>query len=489
MGRPTITVRLFWKRTADTVRPVGERATLRFDRGYYPSNPGSSGREDPVPADVLLNNLWVLLAGLLVFAMTVAVGFLEVGELGESVNRSLLKTLLMSGLAVVVMAIVGFNIGFAPTWSGIIGNPFYSGGFFLGGFAPNVADVFGSYWWSMGPAYFNTGLYTGTYFLFEAAFASVTLALVGVVVLRKVKLTSFALYSVVYFVLIWTLPAAWIWNPTGWLAQLGMVDFAGGLVVHGAAGAAGLGILAVVWQEERSRGLRQSPPTPLSVRPGWLALSILLLWMGWFGFNPGSVLQFNTEAIVVVLTTFVAAAAAMLSLVGVQFLRGRSLADLGSAVNGTLMGLIVITPLAGFVSPASALVLGLVSGPLFHVADRWFSRFRWFSDPVGLLPGHLVGGLFGIVMIPIFAQGAFASGSGYPNLPNGLLFGGGVAAVHQMGLELLGVVAVMATVFALSYLTMALIRRATGGILVPDPSAVPPSPTTAASSPAASGSD
>ena len=420
--------------------------------------------------DPLLNNLWVLIAGLLVFAMTVAVGFLEVGELGESVNRSLLKTLLMSGLAVVVMAIVGFNIGFAPTWYGLIGNPFYSQGFFLGGFTSNVATTFGTTWWSMGPSYFNTGLYPGTYFLFEVAFASVTLALVGVVVLRKVKLTSFAVYSVVYFVIIWTLPAAWIWNPSGWLARMGMVDFAGGLVVHGAAGAAGLGILAVVWQEERARGHRTSPSTPYAVRPGWLALSILLLWMGWFGFNPGSVLQFNSEAIVVVLTTFVAAAAGMLSLVGVQYLRGRTLADLASAVNGTLMGLIVITPLAGFVSPASALVLGLVSGPIFVLAEKQFAKVKWFSDPVGLFPGHLVGGLFGICMIPVFAQGGFAGPSGYPNLPNGLLFGGGVAAVHQLGLELLGVVAVMATVFAISYVTMRIISAASGGILsAPEP--------------------
>jgi ammonium transporter, Amt family len=427
-----------------------------------------------MPELVYLNNLWVLLAALLVFAMTVAVGFLEVGELGESVYRSLLKTLLMSGLAIIVMAIVGFNIGFAPTYSGIIGQPFYAPGFFLGGFNPNYATTFGTPWWSMAPAYFNTGLYSGTYFLFEAAFASVTLALVGVVVLRKVKLTSFAVYSVVYFVIIWTLPAAWIWNPSGWLARLGMVDFAGGLVVHGAAGAAGLGILVQVWREERARGLRESPSIPLRPRPGWLALSILLLWMGWFGFNPGSVLQFNTETIVVVLTTFIAASSGMVSLLAVQFFRGRTLADLGAGVNGTLMGLIVITPLAGFVSPASALVLGLVSGPLFAFAEGRFARLKWLSDPVGLLPGHLVGGLFGVVMIPFFAQTVFATGSGYPSLPNGLFFGGGMAAVHQLGVELLGIVAVMAVVFALSFVVVALIAQVSHGITTsPDAAAHP----------------
>jgi ammonium transporter, Amt family len=420
-----------------------------------------------MPELVFLNNLWVLIAALLVFAMTVAVGFLEVGELGESLDRSLLKTLLMSGLAIVVMAVVGFNIGFAPTYDGVIGNPFYAQGFFLGGFNPNYASAFGTPWWSMQPNYFGTGLYSGTYFLFEAAFASVTLALVGVVVLRKVKLTSFAAYSVVYFLFIWTIPASWIWNPTGWLAKLGMVDFAGGLVVHGAAGAAGLGILVQVWREERARGYLTSPQTPLRVRPGWLTLAILLLWMGWFGFNPGSVLQFNTEAIVVVLTTFIAAASGMLSFLVVQFYRGRRLADLTSGVNGTLMGLIVITPLAGFVSPASALILGLVSGPLFWFAESRLSRLKWLSDPVGLLPGHLVGGLFGVLMIPFFAQTAFATGSGYPNLPDGLLFGGGWSAVHQLGVESLGIVAVMAFVFGVSLAVCAVIAKLSNGITVP----------------------
>ncbi len=420
-----------------------------------------------MPELVFLNNLWVLIAALLVFSMTVAVGLLEVGELGAPVYRSLLKTLLMSGLAIVVMAIVGFNIGFAPTYSGIVGNPFYAQGFFLGGFSSNYVATFGTPWWSMGPAYFNTGLYPGTYFLFEAAFASVTLALVGVVVLQKVKLTSFAIYSVVYFAVIWTIPAAWIWNPSGWLAKLGMVDFAGGLVVHGAAGAAGLGILVQVWREERARGLRTSPGLPIRPRPGWLALSILLLWMGWFGFNPGSVLQFNTETIVVVLTTFIAASSAMLSLLAVQYFRGRSLADLAAGVNGTLMGLIVITPLAGFVSPASALVLGLVSGPIFAVAESRLSRLKWLSDPVGLLPGHMVGGLFGVLMIPFFAENIFATGSGYPGLPNGLFFGGGMAAVHQLGLETLGIVAVVAFVFVTSFVASAVIARLSNGITVP----------------------
>jgi Amt family ammonium transporter len=414
-----------------------------------------------VSAQFLANNLWVVIAGLLVFTMTIAVGLLEVGELGETLHVSLLKTILMTGIGLFVMGIVGFNTAFAPDLGGVIGNPFYGPGLFLGGFSTSV----GTAWWSVS----SEGLRVGTYFLFETAFAAVTLALVGVVVLRKMKLGAFLAFAVVYFVLIWNLPAAWIWNPSGWLAKLGMVDFAGGLIVHGAAGAAGLAIMYQIWREERRSGLTRSPQTPIVLSPGWLTLAILLLWVGWFGFNPGSVLAFNDEAIVVVMTTFLAAAAGMVSLSGCAYLTTRENPGPLFAVNGILMGLIIITPLAGFVGPGSALILGIVGGPLFLAGEKLFGQLRWLSDPVGLLPGHLLGGLFGVVMIAFFTQTPFAAGSGFPKLPNGLLFGGGGDAVKQLGLEVLGIVAVMAAVFALSYATVAAISALFGGILAETP--------------------
>ncbi|MCI4335665.1 MAG: ammonium transporter [Thermoplasmata archaeon] len=421
-------------------------------------------------SEALVNNLWVLLAGLLVFTMTIAVGLLEVGELGEGFDFSLLKTLLMTVAAIVVMGVVGFNTAFAPTWNGIIGNPFYGPGFFLGAFSSTPVDPVRDVWWSVS----SQGLTLGTYFLFETAFAAVTLALVGVVFLRKVKFSAIAGFSLVYFVLIWNLPAAWIWNPSGWLAKMGMFDFAGGLVVHGAAGAAGLGVLYQIWREERARGATESPQVAIKVSPGWLTLAILLLWVGWFGFNPGSVLQFNDEAIVVVLTTFLAASASALSLLALGAIYDRQNPPLLEGVNGVLMGLIVITPLAGFVSPGSALILGFLAGPVFLIGERIFGRFHWYTDPVGLMPGHLLGGLFGISMIAFFSQTAFASPAGAPGLPNGLLFGGGMSAAHQLGIELFGVVVVIVVVFILSFATMAILARVLGGIVpAPDRPAVP----------------
>jgi Amt family ammonium transporter len=278
------------------------------------------------------------------------------------------------------------------------------------------------------------------------------------------KLSAFVLYSAVYFIVIWAIPATWIWNPTGWLYAMGMRDFAGGLVVHGAAAAAGLGIMCQIWREERRKGFRKSPQTPIKLSQGWLALGILLLWVGWFGFNPGSVLAFNSSAMTVVVTTFLAAASAMFSTMALEYLSKSGKPDILLSVNGILIGLIIITPLAGFVSPASAVILGLLGGPIFVYGNIWFSRRKWFADPIGLLPGHMVGGLFGVVMIALFTQAPFAAASGNPTLPNGLLFGGGMAALHQLGIEVFGIVVVMITVFVLSYVTCAIIAKGMGGI-------------------------
>ena len=422
---------------------------------------------DPI---LLANNLWVIICGLLVFTMTISVGFLEIGELGSDLEISLLKTMLITGSALFFMALVGFNTAFAPTINGVIGNPFYNG-LFLGGFSTSIINgSLSSGWWSQQSA----GLTMGTYFLFETAFASVTLALVGVIVLRKMKMRAFFAYSIVYFIIIWNLPAAWIWNPTGWLAQMGMADFAGGLVVHGAAGAAGLGIILQIWREEKKRGLSSSPQVPVRLNLPWLTLSILLLWVGWFGFNPGSVLAFNNEAMVVVLTTFLAAASAFLSVMFFRYRMTKEMPSLIYAANGVLMGLIVITPLAGFVSPLSAVVLGLLGGPLYLAGEKWFGKFKWFTDPVGLFPGHLLGGTFGVLMIPFFAQKAFVSALASltlqngalvpPSLPDGLFFGGGVSALNQLGIEAYGIVVVLISVFILSYVTSWLISVAMHGI-------------------------
>jgi Amt family ammonium transporter len=396
--------------------------------------------------------------------MTISVGFLEIGELNHKLDRSLYKTLIITGFSLFFMGLIGLNIDFAPTIGGVIVNPFYSD-IFMGLFSTNVAGGLSGIFWITGRNFFDTGLSTGAYFLFETASASVTLALVAVVVLRKVKMSAFVLFSIVYFIFIYTLPAAWIWNPTGWLYTMGVRDFAGGLVVHGAAGFAALGILVRIWQEEKKKGIKESKIEHMSINSGWLTVAILLLWVGWFGFNPGSEFAFTSETVIVVITTFLSAATGMISTMGTKFLITRRDPGLIYGVNGILMGLIVITPLAGYVSPGSAVILGLVSGPIFILAEKVLSRPKWYSDPVGILPEHLVGGVFGLLMIAFFTQTAFASASGESNLPNGILFGGGLSALHQLGLEAFAAAVVGVFVFTASYISVYAISKLLKGML------------------------
>ncbi|WP_337860862.1 ammonium transporter [Ferroplasma sp.] len=412
-------------------------------------------------AQYLINNLWVIIAALLVFTMTISVGFLEIGEMGKGYKRALIKTVMITGLSLVVMAVIGFNTAFAPTLYGVIGNPLYSKGLLLGSYS---GVSFNGVWWSMKPNYFNTGLTEYTYFLFETAFASVTLALVGLVVLKKMKLLPFFIFAIIYFIIIWNLPAAWIWNPTGWLYEIGMRDFAGGLVVHGAAGAAGLAIMVRIYIEERKKKIN-SNKSALKINHTWLTLSILLLLVGWFGFNPGSVLAFNTEAMNVAVVTFLAAGSAMLSTALFVWLINKKDPAIGDFVNGILMGLIIITPLAGFVSAGSAIILGIIGGPLLIFSENMLQKVKWLDDPMGLMPGHAVGGLFGIIMIGFFTQHAFAIASGDPTIPSGIFFNGGMSALHQLGIELFGIVVVMVTVFAISYAVLSAISKITHGII------------------------
>ncbi len=189
-----------------------------------------------------------------------------------------------------------------------------------------------------------------------------------------------------------------------------------------------------------------------------------LFVMGIIGFNPGSVLAFNGETLVVVINTFLAAGTAMLSTIGFRWIDSKRYPDILDSVNGILMGLIIITPLAGFVSPVSSIILGFLGGPLFIYAEKTLSKIKWMDDPVGLLPGHATGGLFGVVMIAFFTQKIFASASGNPTLPNGLLFGGGYLAVKQLGIEFFGIVVVIIFVFVVSYFCLWVIGKVSGGI-------------------------
>ena len=135
------------------------------------------------------------------------------------------------------------------------------------------------------------------------------------------------------------------------------------------------------------------------------------------------------------------------------------------AANGILIGLIVITPVAGYVGPQSAVILGILGSILFILGEKLFQRAKWFTDPVGLFPGHFLGGIFGFIMVAFFTQKSFADFGGGFGLSNGIFFGGGMAALRQLGLQLLAIPIVIVTVFVLSYIFMWIISKGIHGII------------------------
>ena len=187
------------------------------------------------------------------------------------------------------------------------------------------------------------------------------------------------------------------------------------------------------------------------------------MWIGWFGFNAGSVLAFNGETIIVGLNTFLGAASALISTMFFRFLITKKDPGYLYAINGILVGLILMSPLSGYISPAVAIAIGLVGGPLFLVGERVMTR-KWYSDPIGLFPTHLLMGLIGFVMIAFVAQTGFSSVSGAANLPNGFIFGGGASALKQLEVQSLAILVVAAFVFSLSYVSLWIIGKFTNGI-------------------------
>lgn len=418
----------------------------------------------------LLNNLWILIAGVLVFTMTISVGLLEAGELGDVFSdRVILKSMLIAGISGIFFLLIGFNIAFSSSSNGFIGNPFFAN------ILSNPA-VDASTWWSTNQGFGAEGLYGPVYFLFEWAFISVTLALVSVLVLDRMKLTAFVIFAAVYSSLIYPIPASWVWNPSGFLANMGMVDFAGGVVVHVAAAAAGLAIIVELYLETNSLKKKGLIIKKNNYKPDYKIIGIagLLLWLGWYGFNAGSVLQFNAGTIVVAMTTTMSASGAMLTYTLIKKIKNLARVTTLDAVNGSLAGLIIITPMAGFVSPVVAIFVGFLGGIAFYLSERWFEKKHYFEDPIGLISGHGVLGFIGIFLIGFVGQASYSRLTGFEpsnlstgsyNLPNGLFFNGGIAAIHLIGVEVLGAILVALFAFVTSFITLRIIAYILNGIV------------------------
>jgi Amt family ammonium transporter len=388
---------------------------------------------------VALDTLWVMVAGGLVFFMNAGFALLESGlcRTKNAVNI-LAKNFIVFAVSSLAFWLVGFGIMFGD------GTPYFGlNGWLLVGAdnSPAIGDayqgVFGSLNW--------TGVPLMAKFFFQLVFAGTAATIVSGAVAERVKFSSFIVFSFVLVSLMYPVGGHWAWGG-GWLGTMGFHDFAGSTVVHSIGGWAALaGVMAL--------GPRIGKYMPDgSVRPIFghnmtsATLGTLILWLGWFGFNPGSTMAADAGAIATVaVNTNMAAAAGCLSATALAWmLYGKP--DLSMILNGTLAGLVAITAPCFVVGVGSSILIGAIAGVLVVYAVAMFDRLK-LDDPVGALSVHLVNGVWGTLAVGLFAA------------DGGLLFGGGFG---KLGIQATGVMAVGAMVFPASYVTWMALKAAMG---------------------------
>jgi len=397
---------------------------------------------------VVTDTLWVLVTAMLVFFMNLGFAMVESGLCrAKNCVNILAKNFIVFGISSIAFLALGWGLMFGN------GNPFFGteGLFFLGGADASPAT---------GEAY--SGAYTSiawasvpllAKFFFQLVFAGTAATIVSGAVAERIKFMSFVLFSFVMVGLIYPITGHWLWGG-GWLASYGAWDFAGSTVVHSVGGWAALA--GVILLGPRLGKFRDGKVHPI---PGHsmtsATIGVFVLWLGWFGFNPGSTMAADPAAIAhVAVTTNTAAAAASLSaLLTATLLLGKP--DLSMILNGCLAGLVAITAPCAWVSVGSSLAIGLVAGVLVVLAVLAFDRAR-LDDPVGALSVHLVNGVWGTLAIGLFADSAAAPVTGPAN---GLFYGGGFG---QLWAQLVAVVAAGAYTFAISFVAFGVIKAVMG---------------------------
>jgi Amt family ammonium transporter len=298
-----------------------------------------------------------------------------------------------------------------------------------------------------------TGVPLWTKFFFQLVFAGTAATIVSGAVAERIKFLSFFLFSFVMVGIIYPITGHWIWGG-GWLAGAGFWDFAGSTVVHSVGGWAALA--GVIMLGPRIGKYKNGKVMPLPGHNMSMAtVGVFVLWLGWFGFNPGSTMAADPLAIghIAVTTNTAAAAASVSALLTAIMLLGKP--DFSMILNGCLAGLVAITAPCAWVSVPSSIVIGLVAGALVVVAVLAFDKAQ-LDDPVGALSVHLVNGVWGTLAVGLFADSSVAPVTGPAN---GLFFGGGVG---QLATQAMGVAAAGGYTLVISFLAWGLVKAAMG---------------------------
>jgi Amt family ammonium transporter len=367
------------------------------------------------------NNIWMMVCTGLVFFMHLGFSLLEIGFTRQKNTINILfKNAFIITIGILLYAMVGFNL-------------MYPGSFSLGGLLPNYfIDLFGLSVPEngLGPAYADGGYTYWTDFLFQAMFAATGATIVSGAVAERVKLGAFMAFTVFYVGIVYPIAGSWKWGG-GWLDQLGFYDFAGSTLVHSVGGWAAL---IAVWLLGARIGKFKKDGT-IGAIPGHniplAAAGVFILWLGWFGFNGGSVLSADPGATSLVLvTTCVAAASGGLSAFMFSLFKYKQY-DLSMFLNGILGGLVGITAGADVMGITDAILIGFVSGSLIVLGVAFIDRLR-LDDPVGAIAVHLICGMWGTLAVGIFGDMAGWAQLGYQAL--GVLAIGSFCSISAFGI-------------------------------------------------------
>ncbi|MBL7861085.1 MAG: ammonium transporter [Cyclobacteriaceae bacterium] len=362
---------------------------------FMPAVPTTINTEGINSGDVA----WMLAATALVLLMTPGLAYFYGGMINtKNIISTMLQSFIAMGVISVLWIVVGFSLAFGDSLGGFIGNP---ASFFM---FQNVLD---GKPWSLAPT-----IPLVLFALFQLKFAIITPALITGTFAERVRFKSYIIFLVLFSLLIYAPLAHMTWHPDGFLFKLGVLDFAGGTVVHMSAGFAALA--AAIY-------LRNKKEIKEAISPANIPFVLLgtgLLWFGWFGFNAGSALGAGPLAASAFATTNTASAAAGLCWVLLDSVRGKKPSALGFCI-GAVVGLVAITPAAGFVTIPSSLFIGTIAAIISNVVVHWKSKTS-LEDTLDVFPCHGVGGAVGMVMTALLANTAVNAAN---TTGNGLLFG------------------------------------------------------------------
>jgi Amt family ammonium transporter len=342
---------------------------------------------------------WIIVATALVFLMTPGLAFFYGGMVHrKNVLSTMIKSFVATGIVSILWVTVGYSLCFGESIGGFIGNPF-SHLFFKG--------VSSGAPWSLAPT-----IPLMLFALFQLMFAIITPSLVVGAVAERIRFSSYILFIVMFSLFVYAPIAHWTWHPDGFLFKMGVLDFAGGTVVHISAGCAALAGALVLKRRKVHIENKEIPPANIP----YVLIGTGLLWFGWFGFNAGSAGGANALSVSAFATTNTAAAAGGLAWMFFDVLKGKKPSVLGFCI-GAVVGLVAITPAAGFVAIPQSIFIGAVASLISNIAVYYKSK-SILDDTLDVFPCHGIGGIVGMIMTGIFATKNINSGGN-----DGLFYG------------------------------------------------------------------